>query len=203
MMTAAVRDLHLAHPDEFLTDVRTTAGQLWENNPYLTPLSDDEPGVEVVPMRYDLIHESNEGAYHFIHGYARHLERALGVRIPVTRFRGDLHVSDLEKSWMSQVEEDPICWGDEFWILVAGGKYDYTAMWCCDNGGGWKSRCVPLNDGDEKDRPENLCVEPVTVGPDRSIPRCLDLITAGDVIRAIELYHAGGALGYLSGPAHR
>src|SRR4051812_281401 len=98
MMTAAVRDLHLAHPGRFLTDVRTPAGHLWENNPYLTRLADDDPDVEVVPMRYDLIHQSNEGAYHFIHGYVSHLENVLGLRIPVTRFRGDIHLSDLEKS---------------------------------------------------------------------------------------------------------
>jgi ADP-heptose:LPS heptosyltransferase len=129
MLTAAVRDLHLAHPGVFLTDVRTSAGQLWENNPYLTPLSEEDPEVEVVPMRYDLIHESNEGAHHFIHGYVRHLEQVLGLRIPVTKFRGDIHLSDLEKSWMSQVEEDPINWQHEFWILMAGGKYDFTAKW--------------------------------------------------------------------------
>ncbi len=98
MMTAAVRDLHLAHPGAFLTDVRTSAGQLWENNLYLTRLSEDDPDVERIPMRYDLIHESNEGAHHFIHGYLRHLEEVLGLRIPVTKFRGDIHLSDLEKS---------------------------------------------------------------------------------------------------------
>ena len=65
--------------------MRTSAGQLWENNPYLTPIADGDPEAEVVPMRYDLIHQSNEGAYHFIHGYARHLEEVLGVRVPVTR----------------------------------------------------------------------------------------------------------------------
>jgi hypothetical protein len=85
MMTAAVRDLHLAHPGKLQTDVRTSAGQLWENNPYLTPLSEDDSDVEMVPMRYDLIHESNEGAYHFIHGYVRHLEEVLGMRIPVVK----------------------------------------------------------------------------------------------------------------------
>src|SRR5262245_13545466 len=129
MMTAAVRDLHLAHPNKFVTDVRTSAGQLWENNPYLTPLSEDEPGVEIVPMRYDLIHESNEGAHHFIHGYVRHLEEVLGLRIPVSKFRGDVHLSALEKSWMSQVEEEPIGWRQDFWIIIAGGKYDYTDKW--------------------------------------------------------------------------
>src|SRR3954471_6928101 len=73
MMTAAVRDLHLAHPGRFRTDVRTTASALWENNPHLTPLSEDEPGVEVILMRYDLINQSNQGPYHFIHGYRKHL----------------------------------------------------------------------------------------------------------------------------------
>src|SRR4051794_15739275 len=129
MMTAAVRDLHLAHPGEFRTDVRTPAMEIWENNPYLTPLSEDDPGVEVIGMKYELIHESNEGPYHFIHGYARHLEGVLGVRIPVTKFKGDVYVSDLEKSWMNQVREDPIGWRDDFWILIAGGKYDFTAKW--------------------------------------------------------------------------
>jgi ADP-heptose:LPS heptosyltransferase len=308
MMTAAVRDLHLAHPGKFVTDVRTPAMQLWENNPYLTPMTEHDPGFKVVSMQYELIHDSNEGAYHFIHGYARHLEKVLGLRIPVSRFRGDIHLSDLEKSWMSQVEEPPIEWHQDFWIIVAGGKHDFTAKWwdparyqrivdhfagriqfvqcgeshhyhprlggvidlvgqtdvrqfvrlmyhasgvvcpvtfamhlaaavevkpgrpknracvvvaggrepsqwekyphhrfletngamrCCDNGGCWKSRCQPVGDGDQKDRPQNLCLEPVRVSPWVVIPRCMDLVTAADVVRAIELYYDGGALQYL------
>ncbi|WP_422927500.1 glycosyltransferase [Singulisphaera sp. PoT] len=129
MLTAAVRDLHLAYPGYFRTDVRTPVPALWENNPYITPLSEGAPGVEVIDMKYDLIQGSNEGAYHFIHGYVQHLEDALGVRIPVTRFKGDIHLSGEEKSWMSQVEEEPIGWRDDFWIIIAGGKYDFTAKW--------------------------------------------------------------------------
>jgi hypothetical protein len=311
MLTAAVRDLHIAYPGMFQTDVRTTADQLWENNPYLTRLADDDPDVQRIPMQYELIHESNEGPYHFIHGYARHLEQALGLRIPVTKFRGDIHLSELEKSWINQVQEEPIGWHDDFWILIAGGKYDFTAKWwdparyqrvvdhfagriqfvqcgeahhfhprlhgvidltgktdirqfvrlmhhasgvicpitfamhlaaavevkpgrpknracvviaggrepsqwekyghhryletngalsCCDNGGCWKARCQPVGDGDESDRPENLCIQPVAVAPDLVIPRCLDLISVDDVIRAVELYHDGGALTYLRPP---
>ncbi len=305
MMTAAVRDLHLAYPGQFRTDVRTPAPAIWENNPFITPLSEEAPGVEVIEMKYDLINESNEGAYHFIHGYVRHLEETLGLRIPVTKFKGDIHISDQEKSWMSQVEEQPIGWYHDFWIIIAGGKYDFTAKWwdpsryqavvdhfagriqfvqcgesshwhpklqrvidlvgrtdirqfirlmyhavgvvcpvtfamhlaaavevkpnrpknracvvvaggrepstwekyghhrfletngallCCDNGGCWRSRCQPVGDGDEKDRPENLCLMPVPVAPEFVIPKCMDMITANDVIRAIELYYEGGAL---------
>jgi ADP-heptose:LPS heptosyltransferase len=127
MLTAAVRDLHLAHPGRFRTDVRTSAPQLWENNPFVEPLSEAAPGVRTIPMHYPLIHQSNTRPYHFIHGYAQYLEQQLGVPIPVTRFKGDLHLSDREKGWMSQVEETGH--RGDFWIIMAGGKYDFTAKW--------------------------------------------------------------------------
>ena len=51
MLTAAVRDLHLAAPGQFQTDVRTSCPALWENNPHLTPLREGEAGVEVREQR--------------------------------------------------------------------------------------------------------------------------------------------------------
>ena len=53
--------------------------------------------------------------------------------------------------------------------------------------------CGPLGDRDAKDRAENLCVD--VVG---TLPRCMDLITSEDVMRAIEVYFEGGAIAYLS-----
>jgi ADP-heptose:LPS heptosyltransferase len=126
MLTAAVRDLHLAHPNRFVTDVRTPAAQLWENNPYVAPL-DENDGIEVLDVHYPLVHRSNTAPYHFIHGYAQFLQSKLGVAVPLTRFLGDIHLSTLEKSWMSQVEE--LGFRGRFWILMAGGKYDFTAKW--------------------------------------------------------------------------
>lgn len=127
MLTAAVRDLHRAHPGKFVTDVRTSAPQLWENNPYLHPLQEGSPDVRVIDMQYPLIHQSNWVPYHFIHGYVAYLEEQLGVRIPVTQFKGDIHVSYVEKCWMSQLEEKGH--GGRFWIMMAGGKQDFTAKW--------------------------------------------------------------------------
>lgn len=127
MLTAAVRDLHRAFPGQFLTDVRTAAGALWENNPWITPLDEHDPNVRVLPMEYPLIHQCNTRPYHFIHGYVQFLEMQLDVRIPLTEFKGDIHISDLEKSWMSQVEE--LDHFGSFWIMMAGGKYDFTAKW--------------------------------------------------------------------------
>ena len=63
------------------------------------------------------------------------------------------------------------------------------ALKCCDNGGCWKSRTLPLGDGDEKDHPDQLCVD--VVG---RLPRCMDMISAEEVIRRVELYFSGGLL---------
>lgn len=308
MLTAAVRDLHACHPGRFLTDVRTPCPHLWENNPHITPLSEEDPGVEVIDCEYPLIHESNQTPYHFVHGFARFLGDRLGVEIRPTAHGGDLHVSDLEKSWYSQVREIT---GEDipFWIVVAGGKRDYTIKWwdaarfqevvdrfegrilfvqvgeeghhhpplrgvldlrgktdlrqlvrlvyhaqgvlcpvtlamhlaaavevkggfpksrpcvvvaggrepvnweayphhqfvhtlgalpCCDLGGCWKARTVPLGDGDEKDHPDQLCVD--VVG---TLPRCMDMITPTEVARRIETYFDGGVIPYLDGAQAR
>jgi ADP-heptose:LPS heptosyltransferase len=93
----------------------------------------EDPELKFIHCHYDNIKDmmginnSNEGAYHFIHGYASELGRKLRLNIPITRFKGDIHVSNQEKSWISQIEEMGI--KDNFWIIMGGGKYDYTAKW--------------------------------------------------------------------------
>lgn len=127
MLTAAVRDLHLAHKGKFETDVRTSADALWLNNPYITRLNEGQPGVEYIDMHYPLIHECNQRPYHFIHGYVQHLEQQLGIKIPITRFAGDIHLSAEEKNSPPPGAELGI--DGSFWIVMAGGKYDFTAKW--------------------------------------------------------------------------
>ncbi len=127
MLTAAIRDLHLAFPGRFQTDVRTSAGQIWENNPYVTRLDEADPSVRVIDMQYPLVHESNRRPYHFLHGFVQFLEQNLNLRIPLTNFRADIHLAEKEKSWMSQVEETGF--PGPFWIIMAGGKFDFTAKW--------------------------------------------------------------------------
>lgn len=126
MLTAAVRDLKLGHP-HILIDVRTSASEIWENNPHLTKLNDKDPDVEVYKVEYPLIHNSNEGQYHFIHGFRKHIEELLDLRIEPTKFKADIHISEKEKSWMSQIEEMDV--EDKFWIIFAGGKHDFTCKW--------------------------------------------------------------------------
>ena len=301
MLTAAVRDLHLCHPGEFITDVRTSCPDLWLHNPYLQPLDEGDPTVEVIDCHYPLIHQSNHAPYHFLHGFIEFLNDRLGTRVRPTAFKGDIYISEEEKAWFSTVE-DRMGQSAPFWLLVSGGKYDFTIKWwdpqryqdvidhfqgkiefvqvgeeghfhphlkgtidlrgetslrqlvrlvyhaqgvltpisllmhlaaavemkpgmpqnrpcvviaggrepphwtayphhqfvhtvgalrCCDNGGCWKSRTLPLGDGDPKDAPDQLCVD--VVG---QLPRCMDMISSGEIIRRIEMYFTGGALSY-------
>jgi len=299
MLTAAVRDLHRCHPDEFVTDVRTSCPDLWHHNPQITPLDEHDPDVTVVDCHYPLIHRSNQEPRHFLDGFVEDLNEQLGLRIRTTEFRGDLYISQAEKDWFREIEDRQGA-SLPFWLFASGGKFDFTAKWwaadryqqvvdhfrgriqfvqvgedhhhhpavdgvvdlrgqttlrqlvrlmyhaqgslsavsllmhlaaavevkpgmplnrpcvvvaggrepphftayphhqfihtvgalrCCDNGGCWKSRTLPLGDGDVNDRPDALCVD--VVG---SLPRCMDMITPQDVITRVEYYFRGGAL---------
>jgi hypothetical protein len=50
MLSAAVRNLHTAHPGRFQTDVRTSADAIWENNPHLPRLDEHNPKVASLDM---------------------------------------------------------------------------------------------------------------------------------------------------------
>lgn len=308
MLTAAVRDLHRLHPGAFCTDVRTACPDLWRHNPHLTPLEERQRGVEVLDCEYPLIHECNTQPKHCLNGFVEHLAQKLGVPLRLTACRGHVPLSDAERRLPSPVRRRL---GAEvpFWIVVAGGKHDYTIKWwdtaryqavvdhfhgrllfvqvgerqhhhpplrgvldlrgrttlrqlvrlvhhadgvlcpvtslmhlaaavevrpgrpelrpcvvvaggrepphweaypghqflhtvgmlrCCATGGCWRARTVPLGDGDERDAPERLCLDRVN-----HLPRCMDLITPGDVIRCIERYLAAGTARLLEGPAVR
>jgi ADP-heptose:LPS heptosyltransferase len=266
---------------------------LWENNPYLTPLDMADPDVRVLECHYPLIQFSNQRPVHFVHGFIEYLNEQLGLRIKPSRLAGDIHLSDEEKSRSSPIEK--ITGSDlPYWIVVAGGKFDYTIKWwhfrrwqavvdrlrdrtrfvqvgatqhyhpalkgvldlrgqtslrdlirlvyhaqgvlcpvtllmhlaaavepnrggpaarpcvvvaggreppsweaypdhefihtigklpCCTEGGCWRSRSVPLGDGDEKDEPQHLCVDVVN-----NLPRCMDMITPEQVSGAVGLH---------------
>ncbi len=128
MLTAAVRDLHRYYPGKFHTDVRTACSELWEHNPYLTRLRDNDRQVRQLECSYPLINQADERPYHCLHGFISFLNSQLNLGIQPTAFRGDIHLSDQEKAWYSQVHELA---GEDipFWIVAAGGKYDVTLKW--------------------------------------------------------------------------
>ena len=128
MLTAAVRDLHKTYPDQFLTDVRTSCAELWANNPYLTPLDEDEQGVETIFCKYPLVKFANQWPYHFLHGFIHYLNGQLKLAIRPWHIKGDIHLSDEEWTCKSLVE-NAIGTDVPYWIVVAGGKSDYTVKW--------------------------------------------------------------------------
>jgi hypothetical protein len=100
-------------------------------------------------------------------------------------------------------------------VVVAGGRepmqweayphhqfiHTNGALPCCDQGGCWKARTVPLGDGAPQD--EEICLDVVDALAASSemtipLPRCMDLISASDVIQRVELYFRGGAADYLT-----
>jgi hypothetical protein len=294
-LTAAVRDLHKCYPHQFLTDVRTGSPELWENNPYITPLEVNDPSVKVLECHYPLIGQSNQRPVHFLNGFIEYLNDQLSLEIKLTHLAGDIHLSPAEKNKPSLVHE--ITGVDvPYWIIVAGGKFDYTIKWwhfrrwqsvidhfrgkilfvqvgekhhyhpalngvldlrgrtplrelirlvyhaegvlcpvtlhmhlaaavefrpdrtrlsdrpcvvvaggreppaweaypmhqfihtigmlpCCAEGGCWRSRSVPLGEGDEKDQPHNLCTDVVD-----NLPRCMDMISPAVVIARIAVH---------------
>ena len=294
-LTAAVRDLHRAHPKRFLIDVRTSCPELWEHNPYLTPIpiAPNDPEATVIDCHYPLIHESNRRRVHFLNGFIEYLKQTLELDFRLTQLSGDIHLSESEKRQPSPVKQRTGV-NAPYWIIAAGGKFDYTIKWwhfrrwqavvdqfckkilfiqvgekhhyhpalsgvldlrgltsprellrlvyhaqgvicpvtllmhlaaavetkpaartlrpcvvvaggrepveweaypgheflhtigqlpCCAKGGCWRSRSVPLGDGDEKDRPEHLCVDTI-----EHLPRCMHLITPEHVVAAIQRY---------------
>jgi ADP-heptose:LPS heptosyltransferase len=128
MLTAAVRDLHRAYPGQFRTDVRTSAPALWAHNPYLTPLDRKGRRVRSMICHYPLIHRCNTTPYHFIHGFIEYLNDELGLKIKPTDFKGDIHLSEEEKESPGPVET-ALGKRRPYWIIAAGGKYDYTIKW--------------------------------------------------------------------------
>ena len=128
MLTAAVRDLHLSYPGRFITDVRTPFPELWENNPYITRIHEEDRYVAKVQCHYDLINRSNETPHHLIHGFVQFLNKRLLLNIQTSAFKGDIYLSQEERMWASQVEEITGC-RLPFWVMVAGGKPDITIKW--------------------------------------------------------------------------
>jgi len=129
-MTAAVRELKQRYGDQYAVAVETSTPELWENNPYLTSLGDQDPEVERIQMHYSEspivgIHWSNQRPFHFIEGYCQHLAERLGLpELRPRAFHGDIHLSkeELETSLAEEFFGEKI----PYWLICPGGKSDFT-----------------------------------------------------------------------------
>lgn len=127
-LTAAIESLHATYPGEYLTDTRTPCPAIFEHNPHITPLADDEPGVRRIDCRYPSINHSNQRSLPFLAGYTSHLSDLLGRSLALTTNRPHIYLSDDETRWINQVCEHHTHGRDvPFWLVNAGVKGDYTA----------------------------------------------------------------------------
>jgi ADP-heptose:LPS heptosyltransferase len=86
---------------------------------------------------------------------------------------------------------------DKPYVYMAGGREPVTwvnypkmhtlhtvgSLSCCRDNACWKSRVVPIGDGDAKD--QQLCETPV-IGPKIPVAKCMAMITPDEVVRLIE-----------------
>ena len=120
--TRALADLKLSYP-HFQIDVRTPCQEIFENNPHLTSIKEKDPHVEIYNITYDDIHISGWNGLHFTDAFRHDIEKKLKVKITKTGIYPELWISDVEKSWINQVEVE-FGWKGPFWILNAGRKQD-------------------------------------------------------------------------------
>lgn len=298
MLLYGIASLHRSHPGKFITDVRVTAREIFDNSPFIDALDEKDPEVTVLKCEYPDIHKSNTHPVRFSTAFGHFLEQKLNVKITPTNFSGLITIGQDEHQWYSAVHE--ILGRDvPYWVINAGHKQDFTAkawpftryqelialfpdVWfvqvgskehvhpelkgnnvinmigktntrqlirlvynsfgvisgvsfpmhlsyavpahprfkrksrasiviaggrepahweegpnqqflhtcgmlpCCDLGGCWKSRVVPLNDNDEKDK--SLCLSPVMLEDGQWVGQCMHMIETDDVARLISRY---------------
>ncbi len=299
ILAYAVKALHESQGKKYLTDIRTSADEIFENNPFITKIADDDPEAQVIDMEYPSIHQSNQYPVSFVNAFSAFLSRKLGVTIYPTPWTPSIFIgpNDIRNTIVKNIVGRHV----PFWVLNSGNKLDFPAkawaydryqqlinefpdVWfvqvgakeknhfhpkltgnnlidlvgrttirdliavvyhsfgvitpvsfpmhlayavpanpifgrksraciviaggrepnhwqqgpnqqflhtcgmlpCCSQGGCWKSRVVPLNDGDEKDK--SLCEFPVLLESGQTIPKCLEMITVEEVANLIDKY---------------
>lgn len=146
IMSVAIKALHKAYPGRYITDVRSPCNEIYENNPYTTPLRAKDPreeksaidrlkknenippiivkdvngdDVKYIISHYPEIHRSKMTGLPFADGHRMFLEKQLGIPIPRCGMQPDIFLSNSEK----MIREDM---PSKYWIINAGIKNDYT-----------------------------------------------------------------------------
>jgi len=150
VMTNAIRDLSLSHP-EYKIEARTPSGAIFENNPRVVKHNYDENkynelvkkfskvsasdmkpeshiawlgDILVIDMHYPLINQSGARGSHFSEGHRDFLERVLNVKIPQTDLRPELFLNSTESNWVTPlIQKKGI--KDKYWVINAGSKNDF------------------------------------------------------------------------------
>ncbi len=124
VMSAAIRDLSIAHPGRFEIIVDVPQPAVYQHNPHIKGIGKLGHGLRQVVGQYPLIHRSNQNkGIHFLWGFIEDLNKKLKANAVLTDFRPDLHLTAEEKLAPPCGVKKP------YWVFVSGGKKDFTAKW--------------------------------------------------------------------------
>lgn len=123
VLSAALRDLHIAHPGMYETDIWVSKGaeHIYWHNSDITTIHGTRPphGLKHFVAHYPLIKQSNQQRKHFLWGFHEYFNQKLGTKAKLTEFRPKLVMSQEE------VEERPF--EEPYWVFLSGGKKDFPA----------------------------------------------------------------------------
>lgn len=184
-MTACVRDLARTYPGRYEIHVSTSHPTIWDNNPDVASVN--QSGLNA-PIHRHLVscrrglEAADQDKLHYLTAFHRNLETHLGIQLPVCFPKGDLHLSEFERS-------TPLVDGP-YWLLIAGGKTDITTkIWSRAR---FQELVYKLRDHGIQ------CVQDGAAGPGHIQPK-LDGVTSfvgkTDLREAMRLvYHAVGVI---------
>ena len=123
LFTALIRDLHAAYPGKYETEVSTNFTNVWWNNPYVVKFSESQRSkAKLVTLDWGKAikqHgiDSQGNKRHILAWYHHDFEVKTGIKVPVTKPKADLHLSDDERVRRLT---------GRYWVVVSGGKLDAT-----------------------------------------------------------------------------
>ena len=124
LMTALIRDIHLAYPGKYLISASSNFSNVWFNNPYIV---DKAQNTQAKPVDIGWGRAIRSHGYtdwpqgrtqrHILAWYHQVFFEQTKIKVPVTDPWADLH--------LGSDELEPIVQG-RYWVIVAGGKSDVT-----------------------------------------------------------------------------
>ena len=199
MLSALVRDIKRWTPHVEI-DIRTSCNAVFDNNPYITPLDENDPSVCVLDMHYEIIHECNQNRHrHFIHGFVKDFNEQAGASIKLTEFKPDIHLSEKERD-TPVFPDQP----EKFILMNAGGKTDYLTKWWWPEA--WEKvvaecpniKFLQIGKSDKKDSGSGKAEH--TVIPGDNVINQLEKTTIREVMRLV--YQSVGTLSVVTSIMH-
>ncbi len=125
VLTAAIRDLYRSFPGQYEISIDSKYPDVWRHNPYVR--SRVFPG-KIIDCKNAVIDRTGSTGRHYVHAYLDLLNRYLGTNAEISQIKGDIHLSQEERGWYSDIWN--LC-GREvpFWLICSGGKFDLPIKW--------------------------------------------------------------------------